>query len=211
MSSSFKFGWLLVMNVTVWGLNFMIYKGTIKLGAKLGIPVTLEIEPSRAKLTVDNKIWDNHDTINGWIQSPATLRLTAGQHKLMLERPGYTPHIFKVLVAEGDNIQMKTVMEAQTDKFFAVEITSDNPDDLEAQIDGGLEVGPLPLRADELLPGQHQLEIRLTGLEGFRSKPLLCQFMILQNGDRVTQLEVTRTGKKLKVTGCKKIKESRQN
>ena len=110
MSPSAKLIWLVALNTAVWGLNALIYKGTIKLTARSGIPVTLDIEPARARLTVNNKIWEDRDVINGWIQSPAVLRLPPGQHKLMLERPGYAPHVFKVLVAEDDKITMKTMM-----------------------------------------------------------------------------------------------------
>ncbi len=206
MSPSAKLIWLVALNTAVWGINALIYKGTIKLTARSGIPVTLDIEPARARLTVNNKIWEDRDVINGWIQSPAVLRLPPGQHKLMLERPGYAPHVFKVLVAEDDKITMKTMMEAQAERVHELELAGDDVGDLTAMIDNGLEFGTMPLRVDDLLPGNHQLELRFTGLDGFRMKPFICQFTVAPTSDRLVKLEVTRNGKKIRIAGCKRMR-----
>jgi hypothetical protein len=206
MTPSAKFMWLVVLNVAVWSFNALIYKGTIRLSAKSGIPVTLDIEPTRARLSVNQKIWEDRDVVNGWVQSPVVLRLPAGQHKLMLERPGYAPHVFKVLVAEDDKITMKTMLEAQSERFYELELSGEDAGDLTAIIDGGLEAGPLPLRVDDLVAGNHQLELRFNGLDGFRLKPFNCQFSVASTGDRLVKLEVNRNGKKIRVSGCKRMK-----
>ena len=43
---------LLCLNLVLWAVNALTFTGTIHLSAKSGIPVTLEIEPMRARITV---------------------------------------------------------------------------------------------------------------------------------------------------------------
>jgi hypothetical protein len=205
MSPLAKITWLIILNAGVWSFNALVYKGTIKLSAKAGIPVTLEIDPARARLTVNAKLWEDRGAINGWIQSPAILHLPPGQHRLMLERPGYAPHIFKVLINPDDKITMKTMLEAKSERFIELELFGEDVSDLTAVIDQGLEFGTLPLRVDDILPGKHQLELRFHGIDALRYKPFICQFLIAANSDRLVKIQVVRHGKKIRVPGCKRI------
>lgn len=200
---------LLVLTVSVWTLNALMIKGTIRLSAKLGIPVEVEIEPARVRLMVDGQLWDAGTTGRGWIQTPTTIRLPAGQHKMVVERPGYALHSFKVLLTDGDNLQLRTALEAYEDQHVETEILGegDNSEDITAIVDGGLAEGQLPLRIDDLTAGQHTLELRLGGLDGMRSKPYFCAFTVPpKSSDRNLKITVARTGKRLRASGCKRIK-----
>jgi len=202
---------LLILNTTVWSLNGLTYKGNIRLNARSGIPVTIDMEPGRARLTVDGKTWEGFGITDGWIQSPVIIRLAAGQHKMLLERPGYAPHSFKALVTEGDHLQLKTAMEPLEGSNHAAEIVGEGPDSdtITASLDDGLEQGPLPIRADDLTAGRHSLTLKINGLEGLRAKPFTCAFDITPGDINViTKVTVTRTGKKIKATGCKRVKEA---
>ena len=201
---------LLILNATVWSLSALTYKGNIRLNARSGVPVTIDMEPGRARLTVDGKVWENFGITDGWIQSPAIVRLPAGQHKMLLERTGYAPHSFKVLVSEGDHLQLKMAMEALEGSNHGAEIIGEGPDSdsIIAKLDDGMEEGLLPIRADDLTAGHHSLALKIRGLEGLRAKPYTCVFDITQTDISViTKITVNKTGKKLKVTGCKRLKE----
>ena len=203
---------LLVLNTTVWSLNALTYKGNIRLNARSGIPVTIDMEPARARLIVDGKMWEGIGINDGWVQSPAIIRLPAGQHKMLLTRPGYAPHSFKALVTEGDHLQLKMIMEALEGSNRVAEIIGEGPESetINASLDEGLEEGTLPIRADDLTAGHHTLTLKLGGLEGLRAKPYTCSFEIKQNDiSLITKITVSKNGKKLKVTGCKRSKDVR--
>ena len=102
-------------------------------------------------------------------------------------------------------------MEAHDNSRFEAEISGIGADieDVIATIDNGLEVGALPLRVDDLTQGPHTLELRLTGFDGLRAKPYRCVFNVPANStDTVTAIQVTKSGKKLKVSGCKRVKDA---
>ena len=199
------------MNLGLWGLNALTYNGTLILNAKQGIPVSIDTDPPRVRLTVNGKIWVDRHTANGWIQSPATIHVAPGQHNMTIDRPGYAPHSFKVLVNPDSALQLKPSMEILPNaKFEAmIEGTGDGTDEIHVTIDHGLEEGPLPLRVDDLTPGPHVLELKVTGLEGFRVKPHRCNFIVAPgNSDPIHQINVSRTGKKIKASGCKRVKDT---
>jgi hypothetical protein len=211
MTPSMRNFLLIVLNAAIWGLNGLMIKGTLRLSAKLGIPVAVDIEPSRVRLTVDGNPWDGAGSSQGWIKTPANINLPAGQHKMLVERPGYASHSFKVLIASGDLLQLKTVLEPVSEKHFEVEITGEGPniEDVTASVDGGLEEGPLPLEITDLTAGTHTVEFRLGGIDGFRFKPYVCAFTIpVTAADPLKKISVIRAGKRLKVTGCKKVKQT---
>ena len=201
---------LFALNVAIWGLCGLSYTGTIQLLAKAGIPVRLDILPARAKLTINGKRWEGSDGSNGWIQSPVMLYLPIGQHKVTLERPGYAPHTFKVLLEPGnEKLELKTELEALDGANREVEIlsTTNESEEVTAILDQGLEAGPLPLKADDLTPGQHILELRTTGLQAFRIKPYVCLFEIAPDSPTPFTIRVSRSGKKYSVSACKRLKK----
>ena len=201
---------LFALNVGIWGLCALSYNGSIRLLAKAGIPVSLEIQPTRVKLTINGKRWEGADGSTGWIQSPTVLYLPIGQHKVTLERPGYAPHTFKVLLEQGnEKLELKTELEALDGAHHELEILSSTNDSEEvtATLDQGLEQGPLPLKADDLTPGLHILELRATGLQSFRIKPYVCLFEILPNSPTPFTIRVSRSGKKYLVSDCKRLKK----
>ena len=201
---------LFALNVGIWSLCGLSYNGTIQLLAKAGIPVSLEIQPARARLTINGKRWEGTDGTNGWIQSPVMLYLPIGQHKMTLERPGYAPHTFKVLLEPGnDKLELKTELEALDGANHELEIISPANDleDVTAILDQGLEAGHLPLKADDLTPGLHSLELRTTGFQSFRIKPYVCLFEITAESPSPFTIRVNRSGKKYLVSDCKRLKK----
>ena len=200
---------LLTLNVAVWTINALTYKGSIRLNARSGVPVTIDMDPPRARLSVDGTSWEGFGIQDGWIQSPAIIRLPAGQHKMLLERPGYAPHRFKTLVTQGDRLVLTMALEVLEGADHSVEILGEGPDSdtIFATLDDGLESGDLPIKADDLMPGQHIISFTIKGLDGLRKKPYMCAFDIGKNDvNLITKITVSRAGKKLKVAGCKRLK-----
>ena len=207
-SSAGKIIILLTLNSLVWTLDVMVLRGSLKFYARGGIPANFETDPPRTRVWVDGKLYEDMNVKGGWMQSPATIRLLPGQHKITLERDGYVPHSFKLIASESDQIQMKTVLERNADANGEVDIVAEGADEYRAEIDNGHEAGHLPLTADDLTPGAHTLSIKLEGLEGFRVKPHTCQFTVAAQQTQRLTLTVSRSGKKIKVSGCRKIKSA---
>lgn len=203
---------LFVANAALWTLNILVIDGSLQLSAKGGIAIPVEIEPSRIKLSIDGKPWIQHGNKQGWISTPAVIALAPGQHKVTVERPGYAAHSFKVLLSGKETLELKTSLEFIDPKKYELEIMGDGPENEEliATVDGGIEEGPLPIQMTDLTAGQHLLEIKFSGLDGFRLKPVLCGFTVTPTQTETSiKINVTRNGKRLKLTGCKKIKEPR--
>jgi hypothetical protein len=127
---------------------------------------------------------------------------------MLVERPGYGPQQFKVLLAPGDSAVIKPELEKQVETFIETEIVTegDSFENLTLVVDSGLALGPAPLEIDNLIPGTHLLELRWRGVEGLRKKPYRCVFNAAIVGTNNTlKITIKKSGKKLKVTGCKRI------
>jgi len=197
------------LNLAVWSLNLMMATGTLRLAAKTGIPVNVDTQPARVKLTIDGNLYKDSDISNGWVQSPGVVYLPAGQHKITLERPGYVPHTFKALTLPGgEPLEIKTQLEPFIDTTNEIEIRGEdnNTEDVIAIVDQGLEMGPMPLTTNDLTPGLHSIEIRPIGLAAFRLKPYFCSFQILQGSSSQNTFTVSKRGNKISVSGCQKIR-----
>lgn len=207
MKSAVLNSFILTLNLGIWGLNSLILTGTINLSAKGGVPVSILSEPDRVRLTVNGKPWTTDDGDQGWIQTPSTIFLPEGQHKVSIERPGYTSHSFKILASNGDSPEIKAELEQQDESFIEGEFTASDDllDSMILVIDSGLAVGPPPLRVDDLTTGSHSLELRWTGINGIRKKPYRCTFnALVTNGNNQFKINITRSGKKLRIPGCKR-------
>jgi hypothetical protein len=192
----------------MWSLNALLVTGTVRLSAKTGVPVFIQSAPERIKVYVNSKPWPASDNESGWIQTPTTIYLPEGQHKMQVERPGYVPHQFKILATPGDSIQVKPELETQIETFVETSIVAEAEEfqNLTLIVDSGLAVGNPPLEIDDLTPGNHALELRWGGLDGLRKKPFRCIFTAAINGGNNTlKITISRVGKKLKINGCKRI------
>ncbi len=199
---------LLLLNVAVWTLNSLMVSGSVQLSAKSGVAVNIQTEPERVKISIDNEVWTSRESESGWIQSPATIYLPAGQYKISIERPGYATHTSRLMVNPGNAPAVKAELELKEESLIETEITAsdDLMESFTLVVDGGLASGPPPLRIDDLTPGTHSLELRWKGLDGFRRKPLRCAFAALSsNGNNLLKINISRSGKKLRIPGCKKI------
>jgi hypothetical protein len=203
---------LLTLNVVVWCTNWLIQSGSIALSAKPGIPVSIDVDPPRVRVSVDSQPWISRNSNNGWMNSPVVLNLPFGQHKIQFEREGYSTHTFKILIDEHKISPLKTAMERRESARHELEITGDGSDNenLVATLDKGLADGPLPMVIDDLLPGEHRLELKLTGLSGFRTKPTTCVFVIPENADATgTKISISMAGPKIKSSSnCRRVKEA---
>lgn len=199
---------LLLLNVSVWTLNSLMVSGSVQLSAKSGVAVTIQTDPERVKISINNEIWTSRDSESGWIQSPATIYLPEGQYKISINRPGYAPHSSRLMVNAGDTPAVTAELELKEENLIETEITAsdDLMESFTLVIDGGLASGPPPLRIDDLTPGTHSLELRWKGLDGFRKKPFRCAFAISSaNANNLFKISISRSGKKLRIPGCKKI------
>lgn len=200
---------LVVLNALVWTLNILTINGTLTFSAKKGIPIKIETAPSRTRLSVNGSIWQAPGLINGWFQSPLTIYLPAGQHKLSLERHGYASHSFKVLLGEKDqDMTLSTELEPLPDAVNEVEVAAADDEDLEvtAILDQGLESGALPLIANDLVPGLHSLEIRSTESGDSKVKPFVCTFSIQSTGNPPIKITVSKKGSRFQVNGCQRLR-----
>ena len=201
---------LLFCNVVVWTLNFMTFSGTLTLFAKKGEPVLIETTPSRTRLSVNGTLWRGPAIVNGWVQSPARIYLIPGQHKITLERPGYVPHSFKVMVTDGESeMQLNSQLEILPDANNTVEISAVDQELQTATfiLDQGLEVTSPPLLAHDITPGVHILEIRLGSEENSRSKPFLCTFTIPSSGNNTYKIVASVKSGRIQASNCQRLRK----
>lgn len=201
---------LLCCNLAVWAVNAFTYSGGITLFAKKGIPVVIETTPPRTRLSVNGAIWRGTGITNGWVQSPARINLIPGQHKITLERPGYIPHSFKVLVTEGDSeMRLNSELEISTEANSSVEIDVTDQDLQNSTfiLDQGLEITAPPLMAHDLTPGMHILEIRQSGTDNSKLKPFLCTFSIPATGNQTYKITVSTKSGRIHATNCLRLKK----
>lgn len=201
---------LLSCNLAVWAVNAFTYSGGLALFAKKGIPVVIQTTPPRTKLSVNGAIWRDPGITNGWLQSPALINLIPGQHKITLERPGYIPHSFKVLVTESDSeMRLNSELEISTEANSSVEIDVADQDLQTATfiLDQGLEITAPPLMAHDLTPGVHILEIRRSSTDNSRVKPFLCTFSIPPAGNVTYKITVSSKNGRIQASNCLRLKK----
>jgi hypothetical protein len=201
---------LLCCNLAVWAVNSFTYSSGITLFAKKGIAVVIQTTPPRTKLSVNGAVWRGTGITNGWVQSPARINLIPGQHKITLERPGYIPHSFKVLVTESDSeMRLNSELEISTEANSSVEIDVTDEDLQTATfiLDQGLEIAAPPLIAQDLTPGMHILEIRKSSAENSKSKPFLCTFSIPSAGNATYKITVSAKNGRIQASNCLRLKK----
>lgn len=201
---------LLSLNIAVWCGNGLMTTGVLTLSAKKGVPVRIETIPERTKLSLNGNPWMSPASRGSWLQSPATIYLPEGQHKLTVERPGYVQHSFKVLLSAGDGeMNLSTALEPLSDAAHEVEIQAgdEHVSNVTAIVDQGLESGELPLRVSDLTPGTHTLEIKPSLLNSFSLKPLTCVFTLPTSGDSQLKIIVSQRGGRLHASGCQRLKK----
>jgi len=211
MSPGTKNIFLLALNIAVWSLNGLTLSGMVPFFAKKGIPIKIETTPHRTRLSINGSILQAAGVINGWFQSPMIIHLPAGQHKLSLERHGYAPHSFKVLLAEKDqDMTLSTELEPLADALNELEVTTaDDDQDMAVTVilDQGLEAGPLPLVVNDLIPGLHSLEIRNPEGSDAKIKPFICTFSIQPGTNLPIKITVSEKSGRFQATGCQRLKK----
>ncbi len=200
---------LLALNITVWCGNGLIATGALTLSAKRGVPVRIETIPERTKLSINGSTWTSASSPTGWLQSPATIYLPEGQHKLTLERPGYAPHSFKVLLSGGDGeMNLSTALEPLADAAHEIEIQAadENVSDVTVIVDQGLESGEIPLVISDLTAGTHIVEIKPSLLNSFRTKPFTCVFTLPAPNNSPLKIIVSQRSGRFYASGCQRPK-----
>ena len=201
---------LFVLNIAFWSANYFSPKNAFSMLARSGTHVSLEVDPPRFKLKVNGTLWTENNAVNGWVTAPLILNMPRGLYNIALERPGYSSHMFKLAIDGPTATPIKTSLERQDAAKNIVEISGLEIDDdeLRVSVDGGFEEGNMPLILDDLLPGQHELEIHKTGLASFRSKPMTCTFTI--NPDKnlaKTKIDLSLSGRKITASpNCRRTK-----
>ena len=194
---------LVVANALIWTVNGLIQTKKIVLPARGGVPAVVNASPTRVQVRVDG----NATQDGAFLQTPTQIRIAPGQHKITISRPGYITQTFSVVVNMGDSPRFDATLEQSSDVHHTFEVTSDD-DGLEGQIqaavDGGLAAGPLPLSLDDIVNGKHTLEIRSDSPEILKH-PFTCSFELNSPVPVGAQVIVGRLGKKLKISGCKKM------
>ncbi len=207
MNSVIRVILLLTLNAAVWTLNALLLRGTIQLSAKSKVPLTIETHPERVRLLVNQNIWTTKDSTQGWVQTPTTVHLPEGQHKITLQRPGYASHTFRVLLMAGRPAEVASELEQIAESVMEVEFTStdDLKDSMTMVIDEGLAQGSAPLKIIDLTPGPHMLEVTWTPPEGNQRLTARCTFTIqASENSKPLQIHIVRAGKRLKIPGCKR-------
>ncbi len=201
---------LLSLNIAVWCGNGLIATGMLTLSAKKGVPVRIETIPERTKLSLNGSPWTSPTSSSSWLQSPATIYLPEGQHKLTVERPGYVQHSFKVLLSAGDaEMNLSTALEPLSAATHEVEIQAadDHASDVTAIVDQGLASGELPLQISDLTPGTHTLEIKPSLLSSFSLKPYTCVFTLPTPSNSPLKITVSQRAGRFHATGCQRLKK----
>lgn len=201
---------LFVLNIAFWSANYFSPKNAFLLQARSGTHVSLEVDPPRFKLKVNGTLWTENSAVNGWVTAPLILNMPRGLHNVVLERPGYSSHKFKLAIDGPTATPIKTSLERQDAAKNIVEISGleIEDDELRISVDGGFEEGIMPLILDDVLPGEHELEIRKTGLASFRSKSITCTFTINPENKLVkTKIDLSVSGKKITASpNCRRTK-----
>lgn len=201
---------LFALNIAVWCGNGLVASGTLTLAAKRGVPVRIETVPERTRLSLNGRSWTAPGYPTGWLQSPATIYLPEGQHKLTVDRPGYIPHSFKVLLSTGDGqMNLSTALEPLSDAIHEVEIQAadENVADVKVIIDQGLEIGDLPLTISDMTPGLHSIEIKPDLLNSLRTKPFTCVFTLPSPSNSPLKILVSQRSNRLYASGCQRQKK----
>lgn len=201
---------LLSLNIAVWCGNGLIASGALTLAAKRGVPVRIETIPERTRLSINGSLWTSGGYPTGWLQSPATIYLPEGQHKLTLERPGYAPHSFKVLLSNGDGeMNLSTALEPLAEATHAVEIEAadENLSGVTVTVDQGLDTGELPLLVSDLTPGTHSIEVTPSLLNSLRTKPLTCVFKLPSPTNSPLKIVISHRSGRFYASGCQRLKK----
>jgi len=201
---------LMSLNIAVWFGNGLMATGMLSLSAKKGVPVRIETIPERTKLSLNGSPWTSTTSGSSWLQSPATIYLPEGQHKLTVERPGYVQHSFKVLLSAGDGeMNLSTALEPLPAAAHEVEIQAvdEHVSDVTAVVDQGLESGELPLQISDLTPGTHTLEIKPSLLNSFSQKPFTCSFTLPTSNNSALKITVSHRAGRFHATGCHRLKK----
>ena len=200
---------LILANAFVWSLNGLAYTHKLPLLARGGILATITANPSRVQIQIDGSPW-----LDGqFTQTPTQVRVGPGHHKFTVSRPGFVPATFSALLnpASGANPapapRFDATLEPTPGQRFSLEISSDD-DEVNAQlvaiVDGGLESGVLPLNVEALVAGRHTIELRNDSGEILK-KPFVCALEFDQTQEPTsTRVLVSRSNKKLRITGCKR-------
>ncbi len=201
---------LFALNIALWSANYFSHNNSFSLLARSGTHVSLDVDPPRFKLTINGILWTGNNAVNGWVTAPLILNMPQGLHHIVLERPGYSSHKFKIAIEGPTANPIKTSLERQDAAKNIVEISGLDLDDdeLRVSVDGGYEESALPLILDDALSGDHELEIRKTGLASFRSKPITCTFTINPEKNLAkTKIDLSLSGKKITTSAnCRRIK-----
>jgi hypothetical protein len=172
---------LLCLNFGIWSLNALTYQGSLTLFARKGLPINIETDPGRTRLSINGSIWRGTEVINGWLQTPTRILLPPGQHTITLERPGYKTHSSRVLMRSGDDeIRLNSELERTEEAHHRLEIstTDERLDNLNLTLNQGFEVGSPPLVVQDMTPGSHILEINPTNATKTSMRPLSCTFFL---------------------------------
>ncbi len=196
---------LATLNVIVWSLIGLAWKGTIQLGAMRHTEVSVEVDPSRVVILVDGSPVSKNIS---YLDTPTDIMVTPGRRKITVQRTGYHSQTSTLIVGTNHEKQKITaVLEPSAEIYHAVsfelsEASSDS--DVVVSIDNGFYEGPLPLEAKDLLPGVHYVDLTAGTFQKIRTRCQLDLPMTAQAEPK--KVVVDHSGKKLKIQGCKRVK-----
>jgi len=201
---------LLGLNLGIWSINALTYHGSLTLFARKGLPVNIETDPGRTRLSVNGNVWHGAGVVNGWLQTPTRIYIPPGQHTITLERPGYKTHSSRVLTRSGDDeIRLNSELERTEDAHHRIEISTqdDRLNNLMLTLDQGVEVGPPPLVVEDMTPGPHVLEINQPSPTKTGLKPFSCTFS-LPAGEEPKSFKITLSVQNGRLTAshCRRLK-----
>jgi hypothetical protein len=179
-------------------------KGVVSLSATKWSEIELITSPSRVRVFVDGAFYSD----GRYLTTPVVIRVAPGKRKLTAKRPGYQSNSSLVITSnENDRPTVSMTLEPANTGFqeISIEKSSDADfPDIEVSVDGGQEVGDLPLTVTDLLPGTHHLEITLGKII---KKTVTCRFEIKPEPfDNITKISLEMRGKRLRIDGCKQVK-----
>ncbi|MCX6126808.1 MAG: PEGA domain-containing protein [Proteobacteria bacterium] len=195
---------LITLNMTVWSFAFLMGTGRVKLSAVKLQEIELIATPERVRILINGTPYDS----GNYITTPTTIRLLPGRHRLTLQRAGYHSNTSTIVSTAGQQTPaIHSVLESTTANLQEVTFSSiegDGLGNIDLILDGGLEVGSLPMTVSDVLPGGHILELKIGLL--YKSS-VRCQFEVPTiPPPEPLKITLEKQGKKLKVNGCKRIK-----
>lgn len=193
---------LVCITAGVWALALSASAYKFKLHARGSLKINLTTDPKTVRVSVDG------EPTPGMIDTPQTLTLSGGKHRLKVSREGFIAHLVTVEGDGGETFHMDDVVLQRSGEppLGQVDVSfSDNESHYE--IDDGLVKGETTASIPLLTVGEaHVLSLFPRWPE--KEPKIRCRFLI-SSDQEPHQIKVKLMAGRAKFQGCERLKDRR--